>query len=76
MWKLMATNATREWVQDGVFETLKQAAMRIQQLEDYLTGGVFFQVHVETEFGTDEEALGHLEPTGRRALYVVKRQIQ
>jgi hypothetical protein len=76
MRKLMTTNSDREWVQDGLFETVKQAASRIRQLEDYPAAGIFFQVLVETEFGTDEEALSHLEHTGRRALYVVKRQLQ
>jgi len=34
------------------------------------------KVDVETEHGTDEEALGYLEHTGKTALYVVKRRVQ
>jgi hypothetical protein len=51
------------------------AARRIRELEDYPVTGVFLQMYVGTEFGTDEASFGHLEHTGKRALYVVKRQV-
>ena len=75
MWRLKMTNTTREWIDAGDFETVTAAARRIRELEDYPVTGVFLQMYVGTEFGTDEELLGHLEHTGKRALYVVKRQV-
>lgn len=38
--------------------------------------GLFFELHVSTLGGDDGEFLGHLEFTGKRALYVVKRSVQ
>jgi hypothetical protein len=38
------------------------------------TGGVFLTALFEIDFGDDAEALSHLEYTGERALYVVKRR--
>lgn len=75
MWQLMMTNAAREWVAAGVFETMTAAARRIRELEDYPVTGVFLEIYADTELGTDEESFGHLEHKGRRALYVVKRRV-
>jgi hypothetical protein len=74
MWKLMMTNAAKEWVPDGDFETVTAAAGRILEIEDYPVTGVFLQMYVDTVHGSDEESFGHLEHKGRRALYVVKRR--
>ncbi len=74
MWKLMMTNAAKEWVEAGHFGTVIEAARRIRELEDYPFTGVFLQIYADTEFGTDDESFGHLEHTGKRALYVVKRR--
>jgi len=74
MWQLMTTNAAKEWVEAGSFETVTAAARRIRELEDYPVTGVFLEMHVDTVHGNDEEAFGHLEHKGRRALYVVKRR--
>jgi len=74
MWQLMMTNAAREWVPDGNFETVTAAARRIRELEGRATGGIFLSMHVEIDFGSDDEAFGHLECTGKRALYVIKRR--
>ncbi len=77
MWQLMMTNATKEWVHAGNFETVKAAAGRIRDMEGYPVTGVFFQILVETDFGTDDEFFGHLEHTGRntKRCYVVKRRM-
>ena len=65
-----------DWVQEGTFETLRAAAGRIAEIEAYPVKGLFFDIHVELEFGTDEEALGHLEHKGKQAAYAVKRRVQ
>ena len=46
----------------------------VRQLKMTSVTGLFLEIHIDTEHGSDEEALGHLEYTGRRGLYVVKRQ--
>lgn len=68
------TNAAKEWTEVGTFETATAAAARIRELEDYPTTGVFLEIHVDTERGTDEEAFSVLHHTGRRALYGIRRQ--
>jgi hypothetical protein len=75
MWQLKRTNAAKEWVDVGTFDTVTAAAGRIRELEEYPTTGVFFEFHVDTELGTDEEAFSVLHHTGRRALYGVRRRI-
>ena len=74
MWQLMMTNAAKEWVEAGSFETVIAAARHLRELEDYPVTGVFLQIYADTVYGSDDEAFGHLEHTGRRALYVVKRR--
>ncbi len=74
MWQLWMTNAAQEWIEIGHFDSLTEAARRIREIEEYPVPGVFFQIHVETEHGSDEEAFQHLEHTGRQALYAVKRR--
>jgi hypothetical protein len=74
MWQLMMTNAAKEWVDAGDFETVTAAAGRIRELEGYPVTGIFFQVYVDTVHGTDEEAFGHLHHNGRHALYGIKRR--
>jgi len=76
MWQLMMTNRAREWVEVGRFETVTDAARRIRDLEGNTLTGVFLRMYIDTEFGTDAEAFGHLEHKGRRALYVIKRRVQ
>jgi hypothetical protein len=75
MWQLMMTNAAKEWVDAGNFETVQAAARRIREIEDYPGGGLFLEMHIEFDSGSDEESFGHLEHTGKRALYVVKRRM-
>ena len=41
MWQLMVTNAAREWVADGSFDTVTAAARRIREIEGRATGGYF-----------------------------------
>jgi hypothetical protein len=73
MWKLMMTNAAKEWVEAGNFETMTAAAKRIRQIEEYDNPFFFLRVGVYTEDLDDTEALGHLEHEGKKALYVIKR---
>jgi hypothetical protein len=75
MWQLMMTNTAKEWVEAGSFETVTAAARRIRELEDYPVAGMFLETYVDTEHGSDEDALGRLEHTGRRAIYVIKRRV-
>jgi hypothetical protein len=75
MWQLKMTNAAREWVDAGSYETVTAAARRIREIEGRETGGIFLSMFIEIDFGSDEEAFGHLEHTGKRALYVVKRRV-
>ena len=76
MWQLKMTNAAREWIEVGTFDTVTAAARRIRDIEGYRTAGVFLEIHVQTERGTDEEAFGVLHHTGRRALYGIRRRTQ
>lgn len=73
MWQLHMTNADRQWVMVASFETVTAAARRIREIEGGATGGIFLRIYVEIDFGSDDEALGHLEYKGRKALYVIKR---
>ena len=74
MWQLMMTNAAREWIEAGVFETMLGAAARICNLENEKVRGLFLQVYADP-YGSDDEALGHLEYKGRRTAYVIKRRV-
>ena len=59
MWRLMMTNAAKEWIEAGGFETLTAAARRIRELEDYPVTGVFLEAYCDTELGSDDAALGY-----------------
>lgn len=77
-WKLSFCSKTcpkadAKWIEIGAFDTVKEAAQRIRELEGYPVTGVFLEILVETERGSDEEFFGYLEHTGRDALYAVKR---
>jgi hypothetical protein len=74
MWQLKMTNAVREWTDVGSFETMTEAARRIRELEGYPVTGIFLEMHVDTELGTDQEAFSVLHHTGRRALYGIRRR--
>jgi hypothetical protein len=50
MWQLMMTNAAKEWVDVGDFETVTAVAGRIRELEGYPVTGVFFKVYVAIQF--------------------------
>ena len=75
MWRLMMTNAAKEWVEAGSFETVTAAARRIREIEGRATGGIFLRMLVEIDYGSDDEAFGHLEHKGRAASYVIKRRM-
>jgi hypothetical protein len=73
MWQLSMTNAANEWTRVGTFDTVTAAARRIREIEGYPTTGVFLELHVDTELGTDREAFSVLHHTGRKALYGIRR---
>lgn len=75
MWQLSLTNAGEEWIEVGRFETVTAAARRIRQIEEYPNTGVFLEIHVDTELGTDAGAFDVLHHTGRRALYGIRRRV-
>lgn len=75
MWQLSMTNAAKEWIEVGHFDTVRAAAARIRQIEGYPNTGVFVEMHVETELGSDEESFSVLHHTGRRALYGIRRRV-
>ena len=75
MWHLSMTNAAKEWIEVGRFDTVTAAAQRIRQLEGYPNNGVFLEMHVDTTFGTDEEAFSVFHHTGRKALYGIRRRV-
>jgi hypothetical protein len=76
MWQLSMTNAAKEWTSVGTFDSVTAAARRIRELEGRQSGGIFLELHVEIDFGTDEDAFSVLHHTGRRALYGIRRRVQ
>jgi hypothetical protein len=66
-------NAAKEWVDVGTFDAVTVAARRIRELEGYPASGVFLEFHVDTVFGTDEEALSVFDHTDKRAFYGIRR---
>jgi hypothetical protein len=75
MWQLhMKAPADQEWVQVASFETVTAAARRIREIEGCASGGIFLEMHVEIDFGTDEDAFSILHHTGRKALYGIRRR--
>ena len=75
MWRLKMTNAAKEWIEVGTFDTVTAAARRIREIEGRSDGGIFLEMHVEIDFGTDEEAFSVLHHTGKRALYGIRRRV-
>ena len=73
MWQLMMTNAAKEWVDAGDFETVTAAPRRIREIKGYPNTGVFLGLHVDTKLGTDEEAFAVLHHAGRRVRYGIRR---
>ena len=73
MWQLKMTNAAKEWVEVGTFDTVTAAARRIREIEGRPSGGIFLEMYVEIDAGTDEEAFSVLQYTGQRALYGIRR---
>ena len=75
MWQLSMTNAAREWTEVGRLESVTAAARRIREIEGYPVTGVFLEMHIDTELGTDDEAFSVFRHTGRRALYGIRRRV-
>jgi hypothetical protein len=75
MWQLKMTNEAREWIEVGTFETVTAAARRIREIEGRTSGGIFLEMFVEIDFGSDEEAFSVLHYTGQRALYGIRRRM-
>jgi hypothetical protein len=70
------TNAAKEWVEAGNFDSVIADSRRICEIEsgDGDAHGLFPEFYVETgEWGTDEVAFRVLYYTGKRALYGTKR---
>jgi hypothetical protein len=74
MWQLSMTNAANEWTSIGTFGSVTAAARRIREIEGYSNTGVFLELHVDTELGTDLEAFSVLHHIGRKALYGIHRR--
>ena len=77
MWQLKMTKPDSTWIDIDSFETLAAAAKRIIEIEGYPVPGLFLELYVDIFDGSDTEtfAFGHLEHTGRKAAYVVKRRV-
>jgi hypothetical protein len=75
VWQLCVTNAAKEWIEVGRFDTVTAAARCIRQMEGRPTGGIFLEIHVYTESGDDDEAFSVLHYTGRQALYGIRRRV-
>jgi hypothetical protein len=75
MWQLKMTNAAKEWVEVGAFDTVTDAARRIREIEGRPSGGIFLEMFVEIDAGTDAEAFNVLPHTGKQALYGIKRRV-
>jgi hypothetical protein len=75
MRQLKMTNAAKEWIDVGTFDTVTDAARRIREIEGRASGGIFLEMHVEIDFGTDDEAFSVLHHTGMRALYGIRRRV-
>jgi len=73
MWQLSMTNAAKEWIEVGRFETITAAAARILELEESPKKGMFLKLWVDTELGNDEELLSVFHHTGSRARYGIRR---
>jgi hypothetical protein len=77
MWQLHMTNPGKEWGLVGNFESATAAVRQIIRLEDSPNMGIHLEMYVDTSVGNnDDEAFGHPEYSGKKALYVVKRQRQ
>jgi hypothetical protein len=72
MWQLSMTNAAKEWIPVGTFDSVTAAARRIREIEDRPSCGIFLEMFVN--FGTDEDAFSVLHHTGRKALYGIRRR--
>ena len=75
MWQLHMAERGKEWMKIGDFVTLSAVAERVIKLEGNYSGGMFFEIYVEAQFGNDAEFLSLLEHTGRNTgrCYGVKR---
>jgi hypothetical protein len=58
MWQLHISRRGGEWTPDGTFETVREAACRIIELEHYPVKGIFLEILVESEQCSGEEAFG------------------
>jgi hypothetical protein len=76
MWRLFKTDAAKEWVEAGSFDSVRAAVRGIIEIEGSDKIGIHLETFVDTMDSTDEVALGHFEYSGRKSLYVVKRIVQ
>jgi len=75
VWELRMTDTAGGWVTEGAYESVVAAGKRILKLENDPGSALFFKFHVETKWGSDEEAFSYLQFAGKNAsrLYGVKR---
>jgi len=73
MWQLRMTNTAKEWGVVGTFESVMAAARRIRELEGNQAHGLFFEIFVECDFGTDDEHFRVRHHTGKRVHYGIRR---
>jgi hypothetical protein len=70
------TNAAKEWIEVGNFDSVTAASRRICEIEggDGDAHGLLLEFYVQTgEWGTDEEAFRVFHYTSIRARYGIKR---
>lgn len=75
MWPLKTADRSEPWTEVGNFDSAKDAARKIIELEQYPVSAIFFELLIETKTGSEQEAFNYLEHRGRRTerCYVVKR---
>ena len=78
MWALHASakGNIKAWEMVGRFESVTDAARYIIEIEAIPVTGLHLEMPVDTLHGTDAEAFGYFEFTGRKALYALKRVVQ
>lgn len=78
MWNLevIEQGQSKDWRREGTFATLKDAAKEIIRLENMPVTGLFLQMHVETNFGEDEEFLELFIFDGKNSSYTIRKSKQ
>lgn len=72
LWQLYRTDDIGEWVNVAGLGSLAEVAKRIIAIEAIPARSLIFQMHVDADGASDDEA--HLEYQGRHGVYVIKRR--